>query len=531
MSAAPRAALVRYELRLQRRQALAWIVGLATVGASGVAGYRAAYPTAAAREHLAQTIGANPAFNALYGEPSRLDTVTGFAAWRVGGVFVIIAAVWGLLAATRVTRGEEEAGRSELIQTGAVTVRQRVAAELGSLAVVFLFAWGALATGLAAAGAPGGGAALVALLIVAAAVAFAALGAATGELFGTRRMAAGVAGTVLGASVLLRIVADGTALSGLRWVTPLGWAEEIRPAAGGRTGPVLLLAAWSGGWTAVAIWAGLRRDHGHGLLEPASQPRSSLALLGSPEGFAWRSAAGVASAWTAGMAAIAVVMGSLARDVGRFTADSPEAGRVFDRLGFGRSGLPIAYLALALGSLMAPIAFYGVSVVVASRREEAEGRLELVLAQAVGRGRWLAGRLLVAAGFVVVVSLVAGVGTWLGTRLHPVDVPLASMLKAGLNCVPAVLVFVALGALAFAVVPRLTGPIAYGAVLSAYTLEIVGQLFRWPAWVLGLSPFHHVAAVPLQPVDVEGEVALLVVAVALAAGAVMVFARRDLAAG
>jgi ABC-2 type transport system permease protein len=91
-------------------------------------------------------------------------------------------------------------------------------------------------------------------------------------------------------------------------------------------------------------------------------------------------------------------------------------------------------------------------------------------------------------------------------------------------------VFVAIAAVVFAFAPRLTVPIAYGAVLVAYAIEIVGQLLRWPGWVLGLSPFHHVAAVPLQPVDAQSTATLLVVACALAVCAVLRFGRRDLVA-
>ncbi|MEY2569322.1 MAG: polyether ionophore transport system permease protein [Actinomycetota bacterium] len=527
----PQATLLGHELRLQRRQATAWIIALALVGLSGVAGYRAAYPTQAARDQIARTVAANPAFNALYGTAHHLETTTGFAAWRVGGVFVIIGAVWGLLAATRLTRGEEEAGRSEIVAAGATTAGARLRAELLALALVYGVAWVAVSGGLIAGGTPAGGAGLVALVIVGGAVAFAAVGAATAELFDTRRAAAGVAGAVLGASALLRIVADGSALSALRWATPLGWAEEIRPADGGRPLPVLLLVLWTAGWVTVAAVARARRDLGAGLVVQDARPHTSVALLGSPEGFGLRSVLGVTMAWTAGLAAMAAVLGSLARDVANFTAGSADTERVFERLGVAGAGLPVAFLALAFTTLLAPIAFYGVSLVVGARHEESAGRLELLLAGAVGRRRWLAGRITLAVVMVVAISVAAGVAAWLGTRLHPVAVSLPSMIKAGANCVPAVLVFVALTAGAFAFVPRLTAPAAYGAVLAAYTIEIVGQLLSWPGWVLGLSPFHHVAAVPLQPVDVRSTAALVGVAGVLSLAAVWRFGRRDLAVG
>jgi ABC-2 type transport system permease protein len=523
--------LLRHGLRLQRRQSMAWIVGLSLVGVSGVAGYRSAYPTQAARDQIARTLTSNPAFNALYGEPHHIETITGFAAWRLGGVFVIIAAVWGLLAASRLTRGEEDAGRADLVAAGAVTPGQRMRAELLSLAVVYVAGWAAIAGGLASAGTPFAGAALVSLVIIAGAVAFAALGAATAELCSSRRAAAGVAGAVLGAATMLRVIADGSALDGLRWTTPLGWAEEVRPVDGGRPLPLVLLLLWTAGWTALAVRARARRDLGAGLLRGSGRPRSSDALLGSVEGFTVRSALGVSLAWAAGMGAMAMMLGSLARDVGRFTADSPDTARIFERLGVAGERLSVAFLALAFTSLLAPIAFYGASLVVSAHHDETDGHLELLLAGAVGRRRWLAARLAVAITLVAAVCVVAGIGAWLGTRLHPVDVSLVSMVRAGANCIPAVAVFVALAALAFAFLPRVTAPVAYGAVIASYTLELVGQLLRWPEWVIGLSPFHHIAPVPLRPVDVRSTLTLLAVSLVVALAAVWRFGRRDLALG
>jgi energy-coupling factor transporter ATP-binding protein EcfA2 len=53
---------------------------------------------------------------------SRRDllTVSGYAAWRVGGTLAIFAAIFGLRAAVRALRTEEDAGRTALERGGAV---------------------------------------------------------------------------------------------------------------------------------------------------------------------------------------------------------------------------------------------------------------------------------------------------------------------------------------------------------------------------------------------------------------------------
>ena len=50
-----------------------------------------------------------------------------------------------------------------------------------------------------------------------------------------------VGGGVVGVLFLLRVIADtSSGLSWLRWTTPLGWAEELRPFTGIRPAVLLL---------------------------------------------------------------------------------------------------------------------------------------------------------------------------------------------------------------------------------------------------------------------------------------------------
>jgi putative exporter of polyketide antibiotics len=53
----------------------------------------------------------------IFGVAHHLDTVGGYAAYHAIGVGGIIAAVWGLLAGTRLLRGEEDTGRWELSES------------------------------------------------------------------------------------------------------------------------------------------------------------------------------------------------------------------------------------------------------------------------------------------------------------------------------------------------------------------------------------------------------------------------------
>src|SRR5205085_11319426 len=133
--------------RLLRRQAIAMTYLLAATGFATAQAFKSAFPTAADRQLLARQLGANPGFQALYGVGRHLDTISGFTAWRFAGASAVIAAVWGLLAATRLIRGEEEAGRADLALAGAITRTALPVAAVTSLATYFGVAWIAVVLG------------------------------------------------------------------------------------------------------------------------------------------------------------------------------------------------------------------------------------------------------------------------------------------------------------------------------------------------------------------------------------------------
>jgi len=67
----------------------------------------------------------NPAIRTLFGPPVALDDAGGFTVWRVGTGLAALVGIWAALTATRLTRGDEEAGRWNLLLGGRVRMRSR----------------------------------------------------------------------------------------------------------------------------------------------------------------------------------------------------------------------------------------------------------------------------------------------------------------------------------------------------------------------------------------------------------------------
>ena len=145
--------------------------------------YTSTYRTQASRDQLARSYGSNMAMNALLGSERAVNTVAGFASWRFVGILSVLGSIWGLLTATRLMRGEEEAGRYDLLLAGQTTRRRaggQALAGLGAglLALFVLTALGAIVTGRSpSAGFSLGQCLYFSVTLVAAAAMFLAIGA------------------------------------------------------------------------------------------------------------------------------------------------------------------------------------------------------------------------------------------------------------------------------------------------------------------------------------------------------------------
>jgi ABC-2 type transport system permease protein len=501
----------------------------ALIALASVVGYRHSYPTRAERLAFAQSFAGNKAARLFYGVPHDLLSVGGFAEWRVAGFLSIFAAMWGLLAAARALRAEEDAGRQELVLAGVVGRRGAFLAAVAAIAGGALILWSATFAACVAGRLPAGGSALLALAVVCPAFAFAGIGALASQLAPSRRLVLELSSGVLAAALLLRVIADtASGLGWLRWLTPLGWAEELRPFSGPRPLVVALFACVTGLLLAVAGLIALRRDVGSGLLQARDSRPPRLRLLSSPTAHALRAERAGLIGWVAGIGFFAFVVGSLSTTLS--PANVPASlQRQLERVGGVSITTPEGLLGFYFVFFVLTIGLFACSQIAAARREEADEELETLLALPLSRRAWLAGRLLLACAAMAALALAAGLLAWAGAEAQGAGVSLPRMLAAGANCLPAALLFLGLGALAFGTAPRASAGIAYGIVSVAFAWHLFGALLGAPGWILELSPFHHVAAVPAQPFRAGAAAIMLGIATVAALSGLLLFERRDLA--
>lgn len=494
--------------------------------------YAAEYPTHASRLRIGLSLGANTGLVALLGQARQIETMAGFTAWRSVGLLSVLAAVWGLLAATRWLRGEEQSGRWELLLAGKTTRRRATLQGLIGLGIGWISLLAATAAASIFAGSKiepsvsAQNSLFFALALTSSGAIFLAVGGLASQLASSRRGAATLGAAAIGMAFLVRLVADSAShLGWLRWASPLGWVEQSHPLTGSRplallpvVGLVVLLCALS-----VAL-AG-ERDLGQGALPRALGGRPRTWLLNGPTGLSAHMETWTAIGWIAAISVVGMVGGFIAHSVA--TGGSTTVGEAFTRLGAERDGtdafLGIIFLLVAVLQLLV-----AAGQVAALRQEEAEGRLDNLVVRPLRRVRWLGGQLAVGTSILALSGLASGLISWLGVSSQGGDVSLPRLLEAGINTVAPAFFLLGAGTLVYGALPRLATTATYALVAWSFVVQVIGSMVQANRWLLDTSILHHMALAPAAAPDWRAAVELVSLGVAAAITGGVLLSHRDL---
>ncbi|HWJ96590.1 MAG TPA: hypothetical protein VNQ33_00440 [Acidimicrobiales bacterium] len=535
MSRSPEAAIARRSLKQLWLGAVIWSVAFGGTVAASAVSYVSTFPTEAERQQVAAATSGDAGLSVLLGPTTAIDTVGGYTVYKCFVFLTTIGAIWGLLAATRLLRGEEDAGRWQLVLSGSTRAGRATAATLlALLAGVGILFVGTTVLTVAAGRDPDVGfgiaeSVLYGLSIVIAPAVFVMVGAVTSQLCRTRRMASSWAMGVFGACFLVRMVADaGPDTHWLRWATPFGWTELIEPFTGNDAWPLLpaIVAVVVLAVAAVALSA--RRDAGSSVF--ASNDVTELRPFGlaSPLGLAARLDLPILIAWCLGALVTGLSFGLIAKIA---TGAVPESlSDTLDRFGAGGSFVE-QYFGVAFLLAATVVALIAAGQLGAASDEESTGRLVHLLAGPVRRATWFGGRLGLAAAGIVVAGLLAGVGAWAGAVTQGVDLGFGPLVGAGLNVVPTALLVLGIGAVVLALAPRAAAVTVYVVVIGSLLVDLLASMVDGLAWTARISVFHSMALAPASSPDPGTLAVTTVLGVGLCALATLLFVRRDVALG
>jgi ABC-2 type transport system permease protein len=484
-------------------------------------------PTAASLEPFVFETTNIPAETALLGR-IYAPTIAGLTAWRWSAYSAVLVGLGSALFVVRHTRTQEEAGRFDLLGSTVVGRQATLSASLivtcgANLVIAALVAGGLIGYGL-----PVAGSVVLGLSLAAVGVTFAAVGGVAAQVTESAGTAKGIAAVVIGLCYMLRAVGDVGEQSGLSWLSPIGWMQQIRPFADERWSIFALFIGAVIVLTGTAFALSSRRDVGSGLLRPRVGPARASPRLNSSIALVWRLHRRTLLAWAAGFAVLGAMIGNLAKTGAEQLAASPQLASLLARLG-GTSGVSYGFLTVGISMIVEIAAVYAIMATLQMQSEETEARAEHVLATPVSRLRWAAGYVLimVVGTIVVLAAFSVPAGLTYGVSVGNVGYELPRVLAAAMVYLPAIIVMAGIAIALYGLMPRLTF-LSWGALLGVFVIELLGELLQIGQWVQDISPFTHVPKVLASEFSAMPMFLLTIAALALVVTGLFGLQRRSI---
>ena len=517
--------LTRFVVRRDRVRIVVWVVGIALLMTLMAASVKGLFPTQATLDQAAAASQGNAAAIAFNGPDQGLDTLGGEVAFQAGAMGLVVVALMSMLMIGRLTRGEEESGRLEMVRSLPVG-RHAPTAAAGLIVAAMNLAVGALVM-LALLGAhlPLTGSLTFGVSFTLTGLLFAGVALVAAQVTENTRVVYGITGAVLGESFVLRAVGDigdGT----LSWFSPLGWAQKTRPFAGERWWPFVPLLAMTAALIVATGALAARRDLGGGLVPPRpGSPRSSRAL-GHPLGLALRLQRGSLIGWSIGLFFAGLAYGGITNSVDSFVRDNKALADMLAPE--GAASLADSYLATSFGILALIGTGFAVQSALRLRTEETSLHAEPVLATPLARWRWATSHLTVAVGGSVIVLVVAGLAVGVGYGAGGGDLTrLPGLIGAALVYAPALWLLVGIAVALVGLAPRAAGA-TWAVLAGCFVVGLLGKVLKLPGWVMTASPFQHVPRLPATTLSLLPLIVLTAIAAGLTVAGLVGLGRRDI---
>jgi ABC-2 type transport system permease protein len=476
----------------------------------------------------------------LLPDPVQLDTMAGYLTWRVFGFLGLIFSIWAILASSGIARGEEEKGLTEhWVATGVSRVRWLVTrgftfavAATAALAVTL----GATAATAAVSGEPLalGPLALEGIVRLGLTLAAFGVGLLVAQLVLTRSAAGAIGAIVIVA--LYELDAAGRAgmnIGPLANISPFSLAARSAPLLerGVDVGATIALYAVAGALLALCTVAFIRRDVGGALFRfgsgasgraarrPSADPLLRLPVLALVDQQRWW-----LIGWTAGLAALAYFLTSLARTIVDSMMGIVSLRLYFDRLGVAAYSDFVGVLWFGTGLFI--LSALTVAQVSSWAADDGEGRLEAALASGASRGRIVVERIVALLVIVGIVAAVSALVVYATASALEITLPGDRMALATALEIPVVFAFAGIGAALVGWRPRVAVLILGAVAVVSYFLQQFAAVFDWPEWVGRLS-IYELYGTPLSTDDWGGIATLMAIGVAGTAVALVAMRRRD----
>jgi ABC-2 type transport system permease protein len=525
-----------------RDSRLAFIITAGLFGALALAlgaAIPTVFPTPESRGQIDSLIGGMPQqMVTFFGKPVGLGTFGGYLTWKYGLLFVLVTALWSILALSSTLAGEASRGSLDVVATSPFGKRRIALEKLAAHLTMMGLALAVLAVMTTISSNVFGEAALhdpvpllssigFALWLGFNALFFGGLAFALGPVLG-RAGAAGIAGIALA----LLWTANGLEVLGpLAVLSPFHWtANHIALIGQYDWAGLALVGVVAAAFLAIGVELFRRRDLG--VTAGVGLPQLPAGVLGvrGPVSRSFGDQLPRALAWGIGLGIFGATLASAVGPMSKQIASSPDLLRTFSSV-FPDFDLTSAggFLQLFVELFYIAAGFAAATFVAKWASDETEGRLEGILATPLTRARWVISGGIAALLAVAVMTVIVALATGGGGAAGGVSVGTAMVgtLSLGLFAAAVVGVGFAVGGLWRT---SLAGEIAAVFVVATYLVDLLAPALNLPGWLHQLALTSHLGQPMVGQWDVTGIVAAAVIAV----GGILIgtwgMTRRDVSA-
>ena len=517
-------------VRRLRVQACAWVLPLWALAAA-TPSYESVYPSLQSRTVLIEAMRASAGTRLLYGILPLPGTIGQLAQWEIGSYLVVCTGLMAVLLTCRTLRADEDEGLVELLRGAGAGRRVPFLAPVGVVTgIVALHATGigllmTILTGRVEELTVSGAWALAGTVAVVG-WAFTGVSAMASQLAHDAASARGLSLSALGAALALRVVADETDASWLRWLSPVAWRDLIEPYTRDRWAVLAVCAVASLALVAAAGAIHARREYLDGCLPDRSASRRRWRVRGHADLLAHLDRRPLA-AWAVAATCVSALFGAMSGSITDLLRPGSPTAQMVDRMAEGSPVVQFMGRLTVFTVLLVVVAAVGRAGSPAG--DERHGLVEAEVAAGVSRTRLFVVRACAALIEAVALLLVSG-GVLAATTAGQIteDHAVARAFVYTVSQLPGVFAAIGLALALVGLAPR-RWPLVWAVVAWSAFAQFLGGLVELPDWARDTSVIGHyldvTGPVDWKPLAVQGAVGLAGAVVGLLA-----YRRRDLGA-
>jgi len=521
--------LSQFMIRRDRIRLPIWLVSITLITILVANAFTDLYATDQESQAIAETMS-NPAMSAMVGQGYGLDNYTTGAmmAHQMLLFTALAVAIMSILLVTRHTRADEEDGRIEMIRslpTGRLSNLHATVLVVSVTNILLAVLVGFSLYALQIESMDLQGSLLYGAALGVTGIFFTAVTALFAQLSENARGTIGLSFTVLGIAYLIRAIGDaGNEI--ISWFSPLGWVLASEVYVNNYWWPIILTLGAAISLIILALYLNAIRDLESGFISAKPGRKHASISLQSPLGLTLRIQRTSMIAWMIGMVLLGASYGSVLGDLESFFGENEMMQDLLtsaEGYSLTEQFIPMLIIIMAMLSTVPAL-----MAMLKLKSEEKKNRTEHLLGRAVSRTKLIGGYFFIAISVSIIMVSLAAIGLWsAGSTVMDDPISFGTIYQAAIVYLPAIWVMLAIALLLMGINPSLTG-LTWLYLGYSFFVIYLGGLLNVPDWLGNLSPYGHIAQLPIENMDYMASAYLTIIAILISVIGFAAYRKRDI---